>query len=150
MVNPLDYYHCLSNYKRMSCSIQEFDIVQFEKAFLEKSLNNTCSFEKATAGKYYYQIGGGSKYNKEILSLCGDYIFLVRVLDNVIDGHINGLRLEEDEAEGLLESFAGYINDDTGKESVEREFSYLSGVSGAIEIAQIFNTSLQKSPHFSA
>ncbi|MFH1432143.1 MAG: hypothetical protein ABIG84_02910 [archaeon] len=110
-MDPLTaYYHSLINHKGMNKNIQSLEIPDDEKTFLKISLDNTCTYEKSTAGKCYYNLGGGRSQNEEILSLCGDYIFLVRVLDNVIDGHVNEIELKSPLAKKMLDYITAFMN----------------------------------------
>lgn len=138
MINLNDYYKCLRNFREMSKKISKLDMLKSEKDFLHKSLENTCSFEKGSAGKYYYNLGDGKKYDDELLSLSGNYLFFVRVLDNVIDGHINGKVLDKCEAESVVKGIAKYVSGRADKDSVKKEFSDICGFEGTTELAQVF------------
>ncbi len=145
MLNMRDYCYSLKNYKEMGVRISRLNVPETEKKFLKKSLYNTCSFEKAIGGEFYYQMGDGKKYNREVLSLCGKYIFLVRVLDNVIDGHVNGLELEDSLAKEMLDGVADYLVDEIDSDYVLEKLPFIEGLEGSLELAQVFKEELDTS-----
>ncbi len=145
MLNIRDYCSSLENYKEMSVRISGLNVPEAERKFLEKSLHNTCSFEKAIGGEFYYQMGDGGKYNKEVLSLIGKYFFLVRVLDNVIDGHVNGLELEDSLAKEMLDGVADYLVGEIDTYYVLEKLPFIEGLEGSLELAQVFKEELDTS-----
>ncbi len=146
MVSVSDYYNTLRNYKNMSGIIENSDLPDKERLFLEKSLKNTCAFEKGYAGKYYYNLGGGKDYIKEVLSLCGDYLFMIRVLDNVIDGHITGKGLDRKLTKEMLDSLVDFISYVDNEKNIRDELPYIEGLEGSLKIAEIFRDDLEVYP----
>ncbi|MCK5063594.1 MAG: hypothetical protein KAR23_06710 [Candidatus Aenigmarchaeota archaeon] len=142
MISLVDCYETLRNHSNMRRTIYGLNISGDEKSFLESSLNHTCSFEKAVAGKSYYLMGGGTEYTKDVLSLCGNYIFLVRVLDNVIDGHVNGLKLDDDLSKDLLYGVADLLTDKVDKADFSNAFPNIEGLDGSLELVQFFKQEL--------
>ncbi len=125
------------NFKIMKEKINNLILEKEEKDFLKRSLACTGSFEKGIVGVYYYKMEGGKYYDSSVLSLCGDYLFLIRVADNLIDGHfVKPLSKPYD----FLKSIGENILGEEG--FVPNEF----GVKGAIEVAKLVGEELSSLP----
>jgi hypothetical protein len=129
------------NAKAMKSRIDALSLDEKEKNFLKESLYSTGSFEKAVVGVCYYEMENGERYGSDVFSVCGDYNFLVRVVDNIVDGHLN-MKIPENSYE-----FINGIGRELSGENVEIHPNRV-GMMGAMELAKDLRKKLSSLPRW--
>ncbi|MBN2094412.1 MAG: hypothetical protein JW727_00035 [Candidatus Aenigmarchaeota archaeon] len=136
----------IANHQNMVRKIAQMDLPESETSFLRSSLGRTNSYEKGILGPMFYHLGGGSEHDLEALKDVGDCLWLIRVVDNVVDGHITGQSMEPDARKLFLYGVADYISGISDEKEFRKVVPKESGVLGAVEVAKFFKESLHDPP----
>jgi hypothetical protein len=99
----------VKNYRDVARTIPRLDIPEGERKFLAKSLVNTRMYEYGFFGGLYYRLGEGVAYTREVIKATGDYFFFLRVLDDMVDGHITGHKVDRKVAKSLARACKDYL-----------------------------------------